>query len=465
MTTRKDERATRLAPRPKALEGEAAPDEPEAPSTGSLLGRVLLGRYQLLRSLGRGGMGEVWLARHMGLGIEVAVKTIHAFLARNPEEGRRFAHEAHALSLLSHPNVVRILDYGREGETQLLVMELLRGETLSQRIDGSPSLPPLADVATIVEQILEALEAVHAIGVVHRDLKPDNIFLTEEVAGRRAVKVVDFGLAHVDDPRDEQPLTVTGTLAGTPNYMSPEQCRSLRVGPSADLYSVGCILTELLQKRPPFSADAAVDLIAKHLFTPPPALSRPATAEPVPPLLEQLRLELLAKTPERRPSSARVARERLVTAMDPVRAAELLPDRSNALGEPRFRRASSWPARPDAAQEPARGTVRIVGADGETSDPLTTALQAHGYEVVLEESAARATTDAVVLFAASVEDAEAALLRAVDAAPTIVCVASTSVPALSRLIGAGAAAVLLRPVGPDALLKKLAALLRRPRHG
>src|SRR5262249_50324119 len=156
-------------------------------------------------------------------------------------------------------------------------------------------------VRAILLDLCDAFEAAHARGIVHRDLKPENILLTES-NGKRTAKVVDFGLAHVELPYEEGPtLTKPDTMAGAPQYMSPEQCHSLRVGPSTDLYAMGCVLTALLQGQPPFKGKTSIEIIAAHLFLPPPPLSRPSEAEPVPAELERLRLDLLAKEPERRP--------------------------------------------------------------------------------------------------------------------------------------------------------------------
>jgi eukaryotic-like serine/threonine-protein kinase len=258
------------------------------------VGHVLAGKYRLTRELGHGGMGRVFAAEQLDLGVEVAVKILFDFVALQPELVERFRREARATLLLNHPNVVRVFTYGEHDSSVYLVMELVEGRSLGEWLEQQGAPPSLEAVCAISTQILDALAAAHALGIVHRDLKPDNVLLTDALA----VKVVDFGLAHVDDPRQEHSLTRADAVAGTPAYMSPEQSRSLRVGPASDLYAFGCVLTDLLQLAPPFRGDSPLDTISQHLFLAPPALSRPDGSEPIPPLLEKLRLELLAKNAE-----------------------------------------------------------------------------------------------------------------------------------------------------------------------
>jgi serine/threonine-protein kinase len=369
---------------------------------GRHVGRVVAGRYRLLRPLGSGGMGEVYVADHLTLGIRVAVKTMHEHVAAEPENIRRFAREAHAVSKLSHPNVVRVLDCGEDNGLLYIAMELLEGAALSDWIGQMRELPPLADVADILTQTLNALELAHASGIVHRDLKPENIFLLQ-AGGKRLVKVLDFGLAHVEDPRDgASKLTKTDSFAGTPEYMSPEQCRSLAVGPSTDIYAVGCILTTLLQKSPPFTGAAIFDITSMHMFLPVPPLKRPAGAEPVPPLLDRLRLDLLSKSPSKRPGSAAEVRVRLAEAMSPEASAARLPSRKSEAGlGDREDRIPDWGS--PAAQrsealgqnaEPALQPVGIVrsGQAGGVTQACETGLAAQG--ILLHEAASLEAIDA-----------------------------------------------------------------------
>ncbi len=360
-----------------------------APAPGEIhAGQILAGKYELERLLGQGGMGKVWKGLHLGLGVPVAVKTMHPSIAAMPDYVRRFRHEAHAASLLNHPNAVRVLDFGEDHGALYLVMEYLEGRSLTAWLRDLDAPPPLAEVVPILVQLLDAFQVAHSYGIVHRDLKPDNVFLTD-FSGKRTVKVVDFGLAHVDDARDKGPtLTSQDMVAGTPEYMSPEQCRSLAVGPSADLYSIGCLLTDMLQLRPPFSGGSSIEILAKQMFTQPPPLTRPEGAEPVPQLLERLRLDLLSKSPERRPRDADDVKVRLYEAMSAEATEARLPTRKGdePLGD-RLARAPTWEggdAAPQTTRTRARAIalLRLTREPGGVSDEHETGLGAHKLEVI-----------------------------------------------------------------------------------
>ena len=461
---------------------------PSAAATNGKAGRgtILAGKYELVRQLGAGGMGTVWKAHHLSLGIDVAVKTMHPYVAMQDEYVRRFRREAHAASLLNHPNAVRVLDFGDEDGLLYLVMEYLDGRSLGSWLDALPSPPRLAEVGRILGMLLDAFEVAHAYGIVHRDLKPDNVFLAE-VGDQRIVKVLDFGLAHVDDARDSGPtLTQQDTVAGTPDYMSPEQCRSLAVGPSADLYSIGCLLTTLLQLRPPFAGGASIDTMAKHMFSRPPSLLRPDESEPVPPLLEKLRLDLLAKVPERRPRDAAETKRRLIEALSPDATEARLPTRKGEVPLSDRSARTSWstdpresspgsvrsPASARSAETRAIGVVRLqppVEAVG-IGPECETALAAQQIEVVTLAAPADVAFAGVPLVVldvgSSIPEGCAALAQIRKAAPTtrvIVCAARLGSGQLNELVAAGAADVARYPITPDGLAKKIERILRRGR--
>jgi serine/threonine-protein kinase len=452
----------------------APPHGPASVQRGALVGRDLDGKYRLEALLGAGGMGEVYLAEHLGLGARVAVKTLLGRAANDATSLARFRREARAVARLSHPNVVRVTDFGDDADlgVYFLVMELLEGRSLGSALALSPGPPPIADAAAILGELLAGLAFAHAAGVVHRDLKPDNVFLSEDARGRRVVKIVDFGLAFVDDPREQGPaITREGIIAGTPYYMSPEQCQSLRVGPSTDLYAVGCIMTELLQLAPPFGGGTAMEILAKHMFAPPPPLARPPGYEPVPPLLERLRLDLLQKAAEARPASADEVAARLVEAVDPALAAAKLPGRASD-EQGRAARAPAWEAAPrPAAAAPPKGAVALVRLalrDDGVSPMCEVGLAQQGLSVTSARSLDDAKgADAVVLDAGDdLDAAEAALARLVviaPGAPVLACLARVDTERMNALIAAGAADVARYPVAPDALAKKVARLLRRRR--
>jgi serine/threonine-protein kinase len=227
---------------------------------------------RLVGLLGEGGMGSVWIADHLGLATQVAVKFIAPHLARrHPAIRERFAREARAAARIRDPHVVQIFDYGVMGTgTPYIVMELLQGETLAEHLHRSGPLP-LADVCTMVMQTSGALAKAHALGIVHRDLKPDNLFLTD-AAGGLFVKILDFGVAKL---ADEAALALTGTHAvfGTPQYMSPEQLGSARdVDGRADVWALAVSAYQMLTGRLPFDGPTPVSVaraVCSGKFAPP----------------------------------------------------------------------------------------------------------------------------------------------------------------------------------------------------
>ncbi len=199
----------------------------DANDLGSHAGRTIAGKYRIIERIGAGGMGEVYRGEHITLHMPVAIKVLHTHRAAEPDIVRRFYREARASAQLNHPHVVRVLDFGNEGDAlPYLVMEWLEGMTLQAYLKNFEEMLPLDQVCDVFVQILSAFEAAHAHGIIHRDVKPENMFVTE-VAGIRTIKILDFGLAHVEVSREEDAgptLTKPDALAGTPEYMSPEQC-------------------------------------------------------------------------------------------------------------------------------------------------------------------------------------------------------------------------------------------------
>ncbi|MBX3270491.1 MAG: protein kinase [Sandaracinaceae bacterium] len=226
-----------------------------------VIGRVLGGRYRIVRSIGAGGMGGVYEAIQEGLGRRVAVKVIAQDLAEEPLYLERFEREAMTTAQLGHPNLVTVTDFGRTpGEPPFFVMELLEGEPLHQRLSRGALEPSLAVEITL--QILAGLEAAHARGIVHRDLKPANVFLVPLPAGRVLVKILDFGIAKLMDSAVFSRLTQTGVLIGTPRYAAPEQIRdSKSVDVRTDVYATGTLLYCMLTGRPPHTSAGAQLLV------------------------------------------------------------------------------------------------------------------------------------------------------------------------------------------------------------
>jgi eukaryotic-like serine/threonine-protein kinase len=263
--------------------------------TDLLLGRMI-GNFRLVAKIGSGGMGAVYRAEHILLGKPAAVKVLLPERCSNPEIVDRFFNEAKASSLIRHPGIVDIFDFGRlDDGNAYIVMELLDGESLGDRLRREQTLGAHA-AASIARHVAGALAAAHGHGIVHRDLKPDNVFLVPDPTqprGERA-KVLDFGIAKLQTTAGDLVKTDTGRLMGTPYYMSPEQCRGAgRVDHRTDLYSLGCVLYQMLTGRPPFVLEGAGEILAAHIYEQP---QPPSVHEPsVPAALEAVVMRLLLK--------------------------------------------------------------------------------------------------------------------------------------------------------------------------
>jgi len=270
------------------------------------IGKILDDRFRIEVVLGSGSTGDVFRASVLDDNHrQVALKILDAGLSHEKKQIDRFKREVAACSRLRHPHIVRTKEYGRFRDGRLyLAMEYLKGETLGARLrrDGPLSLAMACDV---VRQVAEALVEAHAHGVIHRDLKPDNIFLAHQGGSQNFVKVLDFGIARfVGDNAVQETLTRTGFVAGTPLYLSPEQGRGKLVDPRSDLYTLGVVLYELIVGRPPFVGESPVALVMQHVQEPPPAPSSLNSELELPPLLIVLLERLLAKDREERPTDA-----------------------------------------------------------------------------------------------------------------------------------------------------------------
>jgi len=260
-----------------------------------------IGPYQIDRILGTGGMGTVYHGVHQETGQAAAVKVLPATLATQEGFVKRFNREILALDKVSNDHIVRLLDKGVDGDTYYYAMEYVDGETLTSMLYREHRLP-WRTVIDYGSQICHALKAAHDAGVIHRDLKPGNLMVTED----GTIKLADFGIAQVFA---ESKLTVTGGVVGTAEYMSPEQARGVRVTRKSDLYSLGAVLYVMLTGRPPFSGSATVDILHKHQYG---QVERPARLlAGLPSWLDDLVLQLLEKDPDKRPPDAHVVSRRL----------------------------------------------------------------------------------------------------------------------------------------------------------
>ena len=320
---------------PDAVIAPGAPARRDASRVVTLKRPGKIGKYDLRNKLGRGAFGVVYLARDPSLERDIAIKVLRLRHLTNGDIVQRFLQEARATARIAHPGIVTIFDCGlveaARGPTAFIAMELLSGESLTKRLARSGRLSP--GLATeFVRQVASALEAAHKVDVLHRDLKPDNIYLVPDPAmpsGER-VKILDFGLAKLGHDGN----TAVQNVFGTPRYMSPEQCRSsAQVDHRGDIYSLGCILFELVTGRPPFEGDVRQVIDRHQRVTPPRAAS---IAPECPAALDDLIAEMLAKDAAARPQTmAAVQRQLHGAGPVPIAAAEaLLPIVARQLAAP-----------------------------------------------------------------------------------------------------------------------------------
>jgi eukaryotic-like serine/threonine-protein kinase len=275
--------------------------------------RTLAGRYRLDEVIGRGGMSTVYRGTDQALDRVVAVKVaLDPLVEQSPIYLARFTREAHAAAAIGHPGVVTVYDAGADGPTRFIVMELVPGRSLADVLRDERPLDP-DRAASIAAQVVDALSAAHAAGIIHRDIKPGNIMVTPD----GSVKVLDFGIARA---LDSATLTQTATVLGTSAYMSPEQALGQPVDARSDIYSLGCVLYEMLTGEPPFTADVSAAVLHQHVrVEPTPARERnPA----IPPALGDLVMQMLAKSPSDRPQTAAEVRDRLGRIPDEVQSPE-----------------------------------------------------------------------------------------------------------------------------------------------
>lgn len=292
---------------------------------------LLGGRYRPLGRIASGGMGEVWRARDELLGREVAVKLLRPHVAEDPAFRLRFRSEARIAAGLSDPGIAQVFDYGEGGGVAYLVMELVPGQSLAGILARDGALSPEITL-DVVRQTAMGLHAAHRAGIIHRDIKPGNLLVTE--AG--VIKITDFGIARA---LEAVPVTQTGILMGTAQYVSPEQASGDPLTPATDIYSLGVVAYECLTGHAPFRADTQVAIALMHIGEPPPPLP-----ERIPQAVRDLVMACLAKDPQRRPAGARALSERADVLLDALTATGatglgMLTDPVGWRAEP----ASEWP--------------------------------------------------------------------------------------------------------------------------
>jgi len=277
----------------------------------SLIGRVLADRYHILKRIGEGGMGRVYLGEHVKMNRQCAIKVMGPALVNDAESAARFAREASNAARIIHPNVAAVFDYGESDGLIYLVMEFVDGEPLARVLTREAPLA-LDRALDLASQIADGLGAAHELGIVHRDLKPDNILVTRTRTGREIAKVVDFGIAKAIQEGVGEGLTHTGQVIGTPEFMSPEQLLGDPVDARSDLYALGCILYLMLTASPPFDAPTREQMIKRRLSEDAPHVHEIDPA--LPDSVARIVARLLARSPKERYGSAAEVKDALAGA-------------------------------------------------------------------------------------------------------------------------------------------------------
>lgn len=279
--------------------------------------RMFLGRYEAVRLLGEGGMGKVYLARQSDLGRQVVVKVMHEHIASDPKFRERFQRETLVMARFQHPCCVTLFDASlNDPNGPCIVMEFVKGTNLESLLRKNGKFSP-ARVGRIIAQLCDVLQAAHDEGIIHRDLKPANLMVIEPDSPRERIKVMDFGLAKLADEGPTSPVTDTAVdfAVGTPGYIAPEQIRGEAMDHRGDIYSVGAMLFELMSGRLPFLGSTSMDVLLAHATEAPPTFADLGLVDWVPPAIEDLVRECLAKDPAERPQSARALGERFAAGL------------------------------------------------------------------------------------------------------------------------------------------------------
>lgn len=279
-------------------------------------GTIVANNYRIEQKLGGGGMGVVYRCTDLSLNREVAMKFLLPDYVDQVTFVLRFQHEARAARRLSHPNIIKVHHFGVEGgPSPFIITEYVHGTSLDKLLAKEGSMD-VRRCLKIMRQIADALAHAHSKNVIHRDLKPGNIVLTE---GQEDVKILDFGIAKIDAPEEQSvKMTRTGEIFGSPAYMSPEQCMGRKVGPGTDQYSLGCVMFECLYGQAPFTSENTVDVMLQHIEREPPRLKQSLKGKSIPPEVERVVHKLLAKLPVDRFTTASEAGQAIDELLNPV---------------------------------------------------------------------------------------------------------------------------------------------------
>ncbi len=270
------------------------------PDADPLVGSVIQGRYKVLHQIGEGGMGVVYVAEHVEIEKKVALKVLRDDFSKRPEVVERFRQEARSASKIGHAHIVDVTDFGQLDDGGVyFVMEYLQGQGLSDLIRKQSIT--LERAVPIVTQIARALQAAHKLGIVHRDMKPENVFLVRREEEEDFVKILDFGIAKISDRDNEgKRLTKTGMIFGTPEYMSPEQAAGKALDHRVDVYALGCIMFEMFTGKVPFDGDSFMAVLTQHMFEPVPPIEELNPETDIPESVRNVVYKAMAKEPDER---------------------------------------------------------------------------------------------------------------------------------------------------------------------
>ncbi len=305
------------------LQFDKAPEKARA--VDPIIGTVIKGSFRIVAKIGAGAMGAIYKADQLSLGRVVVIKLLHKHLLADENLLNRFQREAHAAARLKHPNTIDVIEFGQtESGALYIAMEYVSGQDLADVLHEQHPLGPTR-IIRILKQVCLALDQAHEKGIIHRDLKPENIMLERRKGEPDFVKVLDFGIAKIQDPerKGDKWQTIAGLVCGTPEYMAPEQARGEPLDARADLYALGIILYQLLSNTLPFTGDSPISIVTKHLTDP--VIPPSERAEDVHPGLEALALALLAKVPDGRPASAMAVFE----ALEAIEAETVVPTKTS----------------------------------------------------------------------------------------------------------------------------------------
>lgn len=416
-------------------------------------GMVVGDKYEIGEQLGAGGMGVVFEARHMWLDRKVAVKLLRTTsMHDDPDFRARFTREARVMSRLEHPNAVAVYDYGEHDGALFIAMEYLDGHSLEHEVGDGPMDRWRA--IEICLQMCDVLTATHEIGLIHRDIKPENIFITETEAGPHAT-LVDFGLAFISSDENLSRMTQEGAVTGTPQFLSPEQARGdAEIGPGSDIYSLGCVLYEMLCGEPVVEGDTFFVLLNAHVYVPATGLRVKAPELDIPAALDNFVLSMLAKSADARPSAFEAGKFfRKLLASEDMRGR----GRPARLLQPRDRRAVtaanaavSGGSRGSTNGSSGEGTEGRLGVIGELTSELMVAAHASGWTV--EQWAEGGNFDVVVAMSPELVTAELAARY-----PMLAVVGAASISRAVSLLEAGVDDVLVDDEA-DEILRKAARL-------